>query len=547
MANFEGAPIEDADTRWKRYVRSRDHLNLWQDIIEDAYELTLPVRNRFDKPTPGEPRTNRAFDSTAVRGVKSFSNNIQSILTPPFKRWGTLIPGHNVSDNQKEAVETQLEAINDKIYRYFDQSNFAVTINESYQDMSISTGILIMNEGTVEKPFEFRCVPFADVAFEEGTHGKLENFWRLWEIPVRQLRDNWPDANLTDDLQRKLESAPHTLVRFIEGTITYPQNDEGKQIFYYLQLEEGQTDMIQEWMDFNPWNALRMNVVPGDIIGWGPVLTNLNSIQVLNKMAEFELKIASFRAFPPYTVPNAGTMNPYTMRIEPGAFVPIEPNFVGQKPIDLIPQPGDVQFGQLSIESLQSDVRDGLFAQPLGPVTGGNTSATEISTRQANWLRESTAAFGRLTSEVLQPLINTALRILHRKGLIEPIEINGQKILEIDGNNLNIEFESPLFEVQNQEDFQRLDTLAQTLIQDFGPEGIGALQVEKIPAYMAEKLGVPLRLVKNPSEVEQALSNVNQQQQQQSQAAAVQAGEQAPPTPSPVMDDLMTNIPTQGS
>jgi hypothetical protein len=537
--------VESSEERFKRYQAAKNRSDLWEEDLERAYKLALPVRDRFDNPTPGDTRTNRIFDTTAVQGVQSFANNIQSIILPPGKRWTNFESGEDVPEDEKQSVDVQLQGINNKIFKYLRSSNFDLVANEALQDMAISTGVILFNEGTIEQPFEFSCAPMSSLAFEPGKNGVIENVWRKWRLTVDQIKKQWPDAVIPNEISNKNGKSP---IDLIEGSIHYPNNPIDQQWFYYVQVVSGQKDIISEFMEFSPWIAFRFRVAPGETLGFGPVLLALNAIQTLNKMAEFELKIAQFRAFPPYTAPNTATMNPYTMRLEPGSIIPIEPNFVGQRPIDLLPVSGDANFGQLSVENLQQQINDILFAEPLGPPQGPNATATEVSIRQQNWLRKSTAAFGRMQVELVKPIMDRALRILRKKGLIDPIVINNKEILEVDGANLGIKFESPLSEVQKQEDFQRMETLIQAMQQLIAPQApIIALDMAQLPLWMAEKLNVDLELVKSAPAIQDRMGELFQANQQQQQQQAVASGQQLPPTPEPPQDQIFNSQPIQGS
>ncbi len=522
---FSQSPV----ARHDRYEKAQSRMLQWESILEDAYRYSVPNKSEFHTVTEGETKVNYIFDSTAILGTQSFASNLQSILMPPFRRWAKLIPGEEVTENQKQSVEKELQGINNILFRFLDQSNFALSVNESLQDLAIGTGILIFNEGPTENPFQFTSIPISRVAFEEGANNELENFWRRLEIPVRQLQRLWPTAKLTPSLQRQLESAPETTVEIVEGTILYPQNEEDSRYFYYISDSTTKTDLFSEFREFTPWIGFRFSKAPGEIVGRGPVLTALPDIRTVNKMREYVLRAAKFQAFPVYIAASTSVLNPYNLVIEPGSIIPIEAQFAGSNPIAPLPTAGNVQIAFAEIQALQATIREILFADPLPPTQTPTQSATEISIRQQNWIRKSGSSFGRLTVELLAPIIKTALTILRRKGLIGDIKVDGKRI--------SLQYESPLLDIQSQEDVQRAQEWLQIMQATYGQFAILAFQPAEYPAWAAEKMNVDLKLVKSPAQIGDDFNALQQRIEEQVKA------QQQPQVPTPTPGVSPTVVP----
>lgn len=518
---FTQSPI----ARHSRYEKAQARMLQWDSILEDAYRYSIPNMREFHTVTIGERKVNDLFDSTGILGTQSFANNLQSILMPPFRRWAKLIPGEEVRENERQNVEKALQAINDTLFRFLDQSNFALSINESLQELAIGTGILIFNEGPREDPFKFTSIPISRVAFEEGADNQLENFWRRLEIPVRQIQRLWPQATLTPSLKRQLDSAPDTTVEIVEGTILYPENDEDSRYYYYISDSTTKTDLFSEFRDFTPWIGFRFSKAPGEIVGRGPVLTALPDMRTVNKMREYVLRSAKFQAFPAYLAASTSVLNPYNLVIEPGSIIPVEAQFSGSNPITPLPTSGNVQIAFTEIQALQSTIREILFADPLPPSQTPIQSATEVSIRQQNWIRKSGSSFGRLTVELLAPIIKTALIILRKKGLIGDVKVDGKRI--------SIQYESPLLDLQSQEDVQRAQEWLQIMQSTYGQFAILAFNPAEFPSWAAEKMNVDLKLVKDPSQIGEDFNALQKRIEDQLQAQQQQAPQQQVPTPTP--------------
>lgn len=536
--------LESANDRHKRYEKAQERMDMWLNLFQTAYRYAIPDRDDFFKQNEGASRMNDVFDTTAVEAVKDYAGNIQSILTPPYTKWAKLVPGDLVKKTQEltdveyeEAKET-LEEYTETLFMYLDSSNFTLKANESLQDLSVSTGVLILNEGDRDHPFQFLSVPLSQVAVSEGEDGTLQNFWRKWEIEVRLVPLKWPKMELDESLTTLLKNNPNQKINLIEGCINYPQNSDDKQFFYYVQhVQSGVKDLFFEWREYNPFIGFRGNVSPGEILGRGPTLRVLPDIKKLNKYEEMALRGASMRAFPITLLENNAVLNPHNFTLNAGDIIPVEPSVSGKDPIRPMEVGGDVNFEAAYRQLLIDKIKTAYAVDPLGePEKTVNQTATQTQIRQSNWARKNGAAAARLTSEWLNQVLDKCIRILRKKNILSDIVINGKTIeLKFDNKLIGINYQSPLLDAQNQEDAQRLEAHIQFIGQNFGATGITATyNLSAIPGYMAEKMGVPQKLLNTSDQIQQRLNNLAQQAQKAAQAQAqagqqpIPAGQQAP-------------------
>jgi hypothetical protein len=191
---------------------------------------------------------------------------------------------------------------------------------------------------------------------------------------------------------------------------------------------------------------------------------------------------------------------------------------------------GDLNFSQLVLQQLQQQIRDMLFADPLGPVDSKHQTATEIEARQQNAVKRNAAAFTRMESELVNPIVTKSAYLLNEHGMLPDINISGQNMeFKIDNQKIGIEFASPLDAVQKEKDLRSMMTFYQSISGLFGPTAVMAVtDIAKLPQLLAEKLDIPLELVKSETEVKQILQQLQQaaQQQQQAQQQASQQQQQ---------------------
>tara|TARA_R110000764_G_scaffold68206_1_gene141549 strand:- start:628 stop:1089 length:462 start_codon:yes stop_codon:yes gene_type:complete len=135
---------------------------------------------------------------------------------------------------------------------------------------------------------------------------------------------------------------------------------------------------------------------------------------------------------------------------------------------------------------------------------------------------------GRLQAELLQPLIDRSFALLLRAGLLpEPPE-------ELQGQNIDIEYVSPLAKAQKLTDLQAMLRGFEILLQvsEVAPV-TDYLDGDKMVQYLVETAGLPARIIRGANEVaqvrkEQAEQAQVQQQMQQEMMAAEAGGNIAP-------------------
>ena len=154
------------------------------------------------------------------------------------------------------------------------------------------------------------------------------------------------------------------------------------------------------------------------------------------------------------------------------------------------------------LEDLRENIRKALFIEPLGDITDPVRSATEITIRQQEMLKNAGASIGRLKSELIEPLVRAVVDILSSLGKMAPIIV--------DGKEVTIKQMSPLAKAEDLEDFQN-SQLWWSNVAQLPPEVMmGSVKIEDLPRFWQQKLGVPANLVRSNEEREALAQQVQQ-------------------------------------
>ena len=492
----------------------------FQQIYQDAYEFALPQRQLYgvwEGGSTGTKKMQRVFDSTAISSTQRFANKLQSVVFPPQRKWSKLEPGSSIQDkNQRDQLQGVLDAYNDIAFAALKQSNFDIAIGEFLLDLAVGTACMMVQPGDDVSPLNFVPVPLFLVTYEEGANGQVDNVYRKMRMKGESIERQWPDAKIPDEMQRRIEQKPTDDIELLEATIyDYTRGD----YCYHVIDKISKQEIVYRRRATSPWVISRYMKVAGEIYGRGPLITALPDIKTLNKTKELLLKNASLAVSGVYTAADDGVLNPNTVKIVPGAIIPVARNG-GPQGASLQPltRSGDFNVSQLVINDLTASIKRILLDESLPPDNMSARSATEIVERMKELAQNLGSAFGRLINETMIPLMSKILEVLDERGLIDlPLRVNG---LEVKVSPV-----APLAMAQNMEEVNAIMQFMQ-LSQAMGTDGQLALKMDRVVDYVADKLGVPYGVRNTAAEravlLEEALAK--QQEAMLAQQAAMGAG-----------------------
>jgi hypothetical protein len=206
-------------------------------------------------------------------------------------------------------------------------------------------------------------------------------------------------------------------------------------------------------------------------------------------------------------------LNPNTVKIVPGAIIPVARNGGPQGPsLQPLPRSGDFNVSQLVINDMTQSIKRILLDESLPPDNMSARSATEIVERMKELAQNLGSAFGRLINETMIPLTSKILEVMDERGLIDlPLRVNG---LEVKVTPV-----APLAQAQAMEEVNAVLQYAQ-LMQGFGTDGAVAIKTDMVVDYIGDKLGVPAVLRNTAAERAVLMEEMQAQQQN---ALAMQA------------------------
>ena len=514
----------------KRQTAAQTKKDEFQQLYQDAYEFALPQRQLYgvwEGGATGSKKMQRVFDSTAINSTQRFANRLQSVVFPPQRKWAKLEAGSDIPPERRQQAQAVLEVYQDKMFTMLNQSNFDIAMGEFLLDLAVGTACMMVQPGDDVSPLNFIPVPLFLVSYEEGANGQVDNVYRRMRMKGESIQRQWPDAKIQDDLARRIDQKPTDDIELLEATIyDYKRGD----YCYHVIDKASKQELVYRRRKMSPWVISRYMKVAGEIYGRGPLMTALPDIKTLNKVKELLLKNASLAVAGVYTAADDGVLNPNTVKIVPGAIIPVARNGGTQGPALLaLPRSGDFNISQLVINDLSANIKRILLDESLPPDNMSARSATEIVERMKELAQNLGSAFGRLINETMIPVTAKILEVMDERGLIDmPLRVNG---LEVKVTPV-----APLAMAQNMEEVNSIMQYMQ-ISQSLGTDGQLAIKTDVLVDYLADKLGVPAAVRNTAAERAVLMEEMRNQQQQQAmaQAMAMQAqaggGMQALPAP----------------
>ena len=499
---------DDVEALLKRAEHAERERDAFAPLMREIYRYTMPERDGWSSYGLGQDRQNLVYDSSGVASVSRFANRLQMTVFPAGQRWSQLaLPQELANGDAAKKLQEDLEEATNIMFRHVHASNFDAEINPVCHDVGAGVGCMLVENGRLgqKRPGAplFRCqaVPPANLAFDEGPWGTVEGVFFSQTMAGRLVKRTYPDIKLTKEMKAAIDQDPEGDVSLLQAT-TY----DAEKLRWAFQVVDRshKTVLLTRWYRTNPWIIIRWTKVPGESRGRGPLMVALPNIRVSNKLMELMLITGSFDATPTYTAADDGVMNPDVISILPGDIIPVRSNGGNFGPsLKILDRPGNLQFSDALLDRMHTSVRQLLFDNPLPPEVQVGLTATEIIERM-RLFQQDTGSFGRLHQDAVVPLTLRFVDILEEAGEFPPERFS--KLFEaLQSNMVQVRVVSPIARSQDQADLQSLMSLiaGAANLGTFGAQMLqAAVNPDRAGLYIAERSGIPTKLI--PTETETA-------------------------------------------
>lgn len=484
----------------KRYRAAFNRRRLWDGVLGDAYAMALP---QYESPAMGtdnsarrgEKRGRTVYDATAADSLDKRASRTAGQLFPPFRPFADVQPadGLDLPEEQEKELRAHHAQAMKMFHAAIDASNFHTEMPQALRDAYISTGALNIDFGSERNPLSFEALPISQLAPEESADGVIRTSFRRREVAARDLPFLWPTGTFPEEIARAAKAGKDDRLVVIEANLWDPEN---RQTLYRAYLETDEKLIVSETLPEPRSVVFRVDKVPGETMGRGPVIRALPDIQTANKVVELVLKNASIAVTGIWQGEDDGTLNPANVRLTPGTIIPIAPGSAGLRPLD---SPGRFDVSQLVLDQLRERIRSAIEGPSLPPVDDNVRTAREFAERRTDQLSVELPATLRLLNELFHRLVARCLFILSHPRMagsrfyIPPFEIADDLVKMVPT--------SPLARIAEREETLQHSATFVELSQTV-PEQVS--RVIDLDAYVRDRFRrarFPENLVRSPEEV----------------------------------------------
>lgn len=461
----------------------------WPDMC-DAIALTMPDREAYGH----NKRTASSLEmSSSVGGMalaEGVSNVIDTIM-PPERAWMKFQAGGRVAKEARSAYNRAIEPWTDRFFEEIHASNHAQESLEMGYELYLGLGPMILNKGTYENPFEFSAVPMWQVTPVKGPKGAIETVHHKTEIPVGHVLRKYPVQleALPREWQEAYRKDKDSPVEIVDSTVYQPSTDD-----YVRCLIDPKTKTVV-WHVVSissPWIIPEWERVAGQMYARGPLNIALADLRMMNESDADAFMARRIRGRPPIEVMGMNPVNPFTLRMLPGAVHYTNPRDSNPtiRPFDLGVEP---QWSQDAASRLETRVKDALLASEFlaPPGEANNVTATEVMLRRQVAINKRGANYGRLQGGYLYQLARRGVHILSEFGMFPAVRVNNRAV--------RLQYVGPLQQARDATEVDNVHQWARRQRDTLGSEQafLTNVAVEEISEWDAEKSGVPARFARN--------------------------------------------------
>lgn len=522
--------------------------NYWRDLSD----FILPRRSRFftSDVNKGDRRNLNIIDGTASMASRTLSSGLMTGVTSPARPWFKL----NTSDgelNQSPAVRTYLSKVEELMRGAFLKSNLYNVLPTVYGDLgTFGTGCIFM-ESDPKETFSFTCFPIGSYAVATDSKGRVNVFFREFQMTVRQIIDRFGRTNpedpsyidwsvMTQAIKDHYEKSQYE-VRVDISHFILPNEDYNmgkadskykkfKSVYYeqgvsannpshVSQMGTSDKFLSEKGYDFFPVMSPRWEVAGEDVYGTNsPGMIALGDVKQL-QLGEKRIAGAIDQKVRPSMVGPTGLKNAKAS-ILPGDITYLDER-EGQKGFRRL---FEIDFDVRELEGKQEQIRqrisrafyEDLFLM-LANTNRKQITAREIDERHEEKLLALGPVLERINQDLLDPLIENSFRMMDEAGLLPEVPE------ELADQDYEVEYISIMAQAQKLAGIGNIERLVGFTgqVAQFDPSVVQKLKLEDIIEKYGELAGVDPTLLTPKEEMEalkQAQAQAQAQEQQMMQA-----------------------------
>lgn len=522
--------------------------NYWRELSD----FILPRRSRFftSDVNQGDRRNLKIIDSTASMASRTLASGLMTGVTSPARPWFKLNTS-NEELNKLSSVRKYFSTVEDRMRGAFLRSNLYNVLPTVYGDLgTFGTGCIFM-EADDKEVLKFTCFPIGSYAIGVDSRGRVNVFFREFQMTVRQIIEKFAKTNPQDptyidwtklsqavrdhydksQLEVRIdvchfvlpndEYSPSKLESKYKKfkSVYYEKGISANNSIHMSQSEYPDVFLSEKGYDFFPVMAPRWEVAGEDTYG-----TNSPGMLCLGDVKQLQLGEKRIAAAIDQKV-KPSMIGPTTLKNAKASILPGDITYLdereGSKGFRRL---FEVDFDIRELEGKQQQIRERIsraYYEDLFLMLA-NTNRTQITAREIDERHEEKLlALGpvleRINQDLLDPLIENAYLIMSESELLPQLPE------ELQDADYEVEYVSIMAQAQKLAGIGNIERLMGFVGQlaQFNPIVLDKVKLEDIVEEYGSLSGVDPDLITTEEEMEklkQAKAQVAAQEQQMIQA-----------------------------
>jgi hypothetical protein len=498
----------------------------WQEVADKVLPYYADSFYSHGNNTPGQKRSQRQYDVTAMSALWKFAAAMESMLTPANNKWHRVRhPDHRIM--QRRDVQLWFDQVNDALfyYRYSPHSGYQANQHDGYVGLgAFGTSCLFVDEfkdpsQPKVKGLRYRNVHLGELFFAANHQGQVDKVYRRFKMTLRQIEQKWPGM-LPEGKRDKLTTHPEEecvvlhIVKPRENADRSRLDSKGYPFASFYVLRETRTLLNEGGYRCFPYATSRYITAPGELYGRSPAMNVLPAISVLNEEKKTIIKQGHRVVDPVLLAHDDGILDGFSLK--PGAINYGAVSAEGRELVKALPT-GNLAVGKELMDDERLAINDAFLVtlfQIL--VETPQMTATEVLERAREKGALLSPTMGRFQSESIGPQIEREFDLLAWQGLIPP----PPPALREAGAFYKVEYDAPLNRAMRADEaagtMRSMQWASEIAAQTQDPSVLDWFNVDAIVPELLAINGAPYRFVRGADEVAQ------RRQGRQAQAATEQ-------------------------
>ncbi|MDP6569722.1 MAG: portal protein [Candidatus Marinimicrobia bacterium] len=489
---------------------------IWQDATDYVHIRRNEIISRKQK---GSQRTEKVYDSTAIRSNDLLASSLQGSLTSNSALWAKIkIAGDDF--NSDDAVRGWLDGTSTAMFRAFNDSNYTLEMAEFFLDLtSVHTACVLIEEDTIEKRgfngLNFRAYPIMDYVFEENHKGIVDTVIRKCTFTGRQAKQKFGDKAGKKVLQaaKKGDEQSFNYLHLVMPIKEYGGGRFGnpgwKFTDVYISCEDEVITRKGGYFEF-PYVVARWAKASGEKYGRGPTNNALPDIKTLNAAISYMLQAWAKDINPSRLVPDSLG---FTIKDVPGTNIPVPERFIEAIQKGALTSQARWEVSQHMVSDLRQAIKEAYFTDQLQIQKKAQMTATESAITFDLMQRLLGPVFGKIEKSVFTPMVERVFGIMLRAEAFD------EAPPQLEGQGLEIEYVGPLARSQRMGEVAAIRKWLEALglIGQFQPSVFDVPDFDEIAVDMGRLVGVKEKYINSEDTIIQVRDARQAQIQQDKQ------------------------------